>query len=194
MPLHHVKTIKYKYTVLCSPVYKVQGVTKISKFLCGHRKGHSPFLTLLGSVYTYLCVVTSAHTLLGPFILILRLILCLDQLYSCTVILLSSVNLYDILLLLVHALCLAQFAVQIDTTYTHSWCTHFAWISCTATHLYFIPASVNSWTVYTTSLYNCTLASASLASVLSTNHRRASIYLLRSDWSIRRPRLILSPP
>jgi hypothetical protein len=98
--------------------------------------------------------------LLGPFILILRLILCLDQLYSCKVILLSSVNLYDILLLLVHALCLAQFAVQIDTTYTHSWCTHFAWISCAATHLYFSPASVNSWTVYSTALYNCTLASA----------------------------------
>ena len=41
--------------------------------------------------------------------------------------------------------------------------------------------------MYTTALYNCTLASASLASVLSTNHRRASIYLLRSDWSIRCP-------
>jgi hypothetical protein len=42
-----------------------------------------------------------------------------------------------------------------------------------------------STTVYTTALYNCTHASASLASVLSTNHRRASIYLLCSDWSIR---------
>ena len=38
-----------------------------------------------------------------------------------------------------------------------------------------------STTVYTTALYNCTRTSASLASVLSTNHRRASIYLLRSD-------------
>ena len=35
---------------------------------------------------------------------------------------------------------------------------------------------------------DCTLASASLFFVLSTNHRRASIYLLHSDWSIRRPR------
>jgi hypothetical protein len=46
----------------------------------------------------------------------------------------------------------------------------------------------DSTTVYTTALYNCTLASASLASVLSTNHRRASIYLLLSDcpaeWSV----------
>ena len=41
-------------------------------------------------------------------------------------------------------------------------------------------------TLYTAALYNCTLASASLASVLSTNHRRASIYLLHSDWSPRR--------
>ena len=62
---------------------------------------------------------------------------------------------------------------------------HCAWISSTAVHLYFSPVSVHSGTVYTTALYNCTLASASLASVLSTNHRRAWIYLLRSDWSIR---------
>ena len=73
----------------------------------------------------------------------------------------------------------------LDTTYTHSWCTHCAWISCTAVHLYFSPVSVHSGTVYTTAQYNCTLASASLASVLSTNQRRALIYLLRSDWSIR---------
>ena len=80
-----------------------------------------------------------------------------------------------------HTFCLAQFAVQLDTTYTHSWCTHCAWISCTAVHLYFSPVSVQSGTMYTTSLYNCTLASASL------DHRRASIYLLRYDWSIRPP-------
>jgi hypothetical protein len=66
---------------------------KNSKFLCGHRKGHSPFLTPIWSVYTLLLVFTSAHTLLGPFILMLRLVdrtLCLDQLYSCTIIMLSS--------------------------------------------------------------------------------------------------------
>ena len=43
-------------------------------------------------MYTLLFVVTNAHTLLGPFILMLRLLdqaLYLDQLYSCTVIMLS---------------------------------------------------------------------------------------------------------
>ena len=53
----------------------------------------SLFLSLIGSVYTFLFVVTSAHTLIGPFILMFRLLdqtLCLDQLYSCTVIMLSS--------------------------------------------------------------------------------------------------------
>ena len=35
---------------------------KNSKFLCGHRKGHSPFSTPIGSVCTLLFVVTSAHT------------------------------------------------------------------------------------------------------------------------------------
>ena len=56
------------------------------KFLCRHRKGHSLFLTPIGSVYTLFFVVMSAHTLLGPFILILRLVdqtLRLDQFDSC---------------------------------------------------------------------------------------------------------------
>ena len=38
-------------------------------------------------------------------------------------------------------------AVQLNTTYTHLRCTHCAWISCTAVHLYFSPFSVHSWTV-----------------------------------------------
>ena len=38
-------------------------------------------------------------------------------------------------------------AVQLDPTYTHLRCTHCAWISCTAVHLYFSPFSVHSWTV-----------------------------------------------
>ena len=66
---------------------------KIPNFLCGHRKGHSLFSTPIGSVYTLLFVVTSAQTLLVPFIHMLRLVdqtLCSDQLYSCTVIMLSS--------------------------------------------------------------------------------------------------------
>ena len=50
-------------------------------------------MTPIGSVYTLFFVVTSAHTLLGPFILMLRLVdhtLCLDQLYGVTLVLLSS--------------------------------------------------------------------------------------------------------
>ena len=93
---------------------------------------------------------------------------------SCT-----AVHLYIILLLLVHTL-LGQFAVQLDTT------KHCAWISCTAVYLYFSPESVPSESLYTAALYNCTLVSASLASVLSTNHRRTLIYLLHFDWSPRR--------
>jgi hypothetical protein len=54
--------------------------------------------TLLGSavqLYCYQVCVISAHTLLGPVILMLRVVkntLCLDQLYGCTVILLSSLS------------------------------------------------------------------------------------------------------
>jgi hypothetical protein len=45
---------------------------KNSKFLCRHRKGHSPFSTPIVSVYTLLLVVQSAHTLFAPFILMFR--------------------------------------------------------------------------------------------------------------------------
>ena len=70
-------------------------------------------VVLVSSLCTHVphFVVTSAHTLLGPDILMFRLVeytLCLDQLYSCTVIMLLCVHLYDILLLLVHTFCLAQ--------------------------------------------------------------------------------------
>ena len=58
----------------------------------------------------------------------------------------------------------------------------FVVTSANSVYLHYIPVSVHSGTLYTTALYNCTLASASQASVLLTNHRRASIYLLRSDW------------
>ena len=50
-------------------------------------------------------------------------------------------------------LCLKQFAV-------HMWCTQYAWISYSAVHLY-LSKQLHCTTV---------LASASLASVLSTNH------------------------
>jgi hypothetical protein len=78
---------------ICSTLSEKDRKKEIPNFLCGHRKGHSPFLTPKGSVYTLFFVVTSAHTLLGPFILMLRLVdqrVYLDKLYSCTVIMLSS--------------------------------------------------------------------------------------------------------
>ena len=140
-------------------------------------------------MYTLLFVVTSAHTLLGPFILMLRLVdqtLCLDQLYSCTLIMLSSLcTPVEHFVVTSENTLLGPVCCKLDTTYTHSWCTHCALISCTAVHLFVSPVSVHSGTVYTTAMYNCTLARASLASVLSTNHRRASIYLLCSDWFCR---------
>ena len=107
----------------------------------------------------------SAHTLLGQFIIMLRLedhTRCLVQLCSSSVIMslsLCTPVLYGILLLIVHTLCLAQFVVQLNFTYTHLWGTHFAWIGFTAVHLYFSPVSAHSWTVCTTTLYNCTLGS-----------------------------------
>ena len=60
-------------------------------------------------------------------------------------------NVYVVIAL--HTLCLAQFAV-------HSWCTQYAWISYSAVHLY-LNKQLHCTTV---------LASGSLASVFSTNH------------------------
>jgi hypothetical protein len=138
---------------------------KNSKFLCGHRKGHSPCFNPIGSMYTLLFVITSLHTLLGPFI----------QLYSGN---------------FIQSVCTC-------TAFCHYKCIHFEWLSLLyiltiATHtcvahtvlgsvvLLYIHTLVQS--VYTTALYNCTLAGANLGPVLSTNHRRASIYLLHCDW------------
>ena len=82
-----------------------------------------------------------------------------------------------------HALCSPQFSEKMNTTYSHFQCTHFAWISFASVHLYFISISR---TVYTSALCKSTLTRTSLPSVLSANHRTASIYLLCSDCSIRR--------
>jgi hypothetical protein len=46
------------YEMLCS--FRI-----FFKFFCGHRKGHSPLTTPIGSVYTLLFVVTSADTCLA---------------------------------------------------------------------------------------------------------------------------------
>ena len=53
-------------------VWTLWSFLKNSKFLCGHRKGHSPI------VFVYMHLVIRGH------------ILCLDQLHSCIVIMLSD--------------------------------------------------------------------------------------------------------
>ena len=60
-------------------------------------------------------------------------------------------------ILLVHTLCLGQIKCCTDEVHT-----------CTVKPV----------------CYNCTLLGVNLAFVLLTNHRRASIYMLRCDWSI----------
>ena len=63
---------------ICSTLSEKDRKKEIPNFLCGHRKGHSPFLTPKGSVYTLFFAVTSAHTLLGPFILIIIIIIIIE--------------------------------------------------------------------------------------------------------------------
>ena len=109
--------------------------------------GHRPCLTPIWSLYALLFVITSAHTLLGPFIQLYSGNF-IQSLYTCTAFCHYKCIHFEWLSLL-----------YILTLATHSWCTHRAWISCTAVHTYFSPDSGN---VYTTALYNCTLASASL--------------------------------
>ena len=43
-------------------------------------------------------------------------------------------------------------------TYTHLWCTHCAWISCTDVHLYFSPVSVHSGTLLLCTQVHCSTA------------------------------------
>jgi hypothetical protein len=95
---------------------------------------------------------------------------------------------------------MAQFAVHLDTSYTqyipnmvmnspnpkpnstHTRGAHTVLGSVILLYIHTLVQSLFSGNVYTTALYNCTLASASLGPVSSTNHRRASIYLLHCDW------------
>ena len=81
----------YTFTAVCTALYNYLAPAwpsqlKNSKFLCGHRKGHSPHSTPLGSLYTLLFVVTSAHTLLGP-----------TSFYSYSVIMLSVTSAHTLL-------------------------------------------------------------------------------------------------
>ena len=143
---------------------------KIPNSFADNAKATARFWPPIGSVYTLLFVITSAHTLLGPFM----------QLYTGNFI----------------------WSVFTCTAFCHYKCIHFEWLSLLyiltlATHtrgahtvlgsvvllyIHTLVQSLFSGNVYTTALYNCTLASASLGPVLSTNHRRASIYLLHCDW------------
>ena len=55
-PLNFFEDLRLQVTL-----HNISQSTKIPNFLCGHHKGHSPFSTPIGSVYTLLFVVTSAH-------------------------------------------------------------------------------------------------------------------------------------
>ena len=72
-PSKSLKVSKTRWGSRSKPNYygwRQTTTTKISKFLCGHRKGHSPFFTPVGSMYMHF-VVIRAHTLLGPFLVML---------------------------------------------------------------------------------------------------------------------------
>ena len=102
------------------------------------------------SVYTTLHCCTTVHYLHTHVVHTL----CLDQLYCCTFILLSSLCslvLYRFLYrytVLLYTSCTdgLYFCVHYCTTWhylnIHLWCTHYAWISCTAVRLYCSPVSV----------------------------------------------------
>ena len=103
LPLSNMMTFtSSSYVPTCSrmvikvaQMYLLDSSGKIQNFLCGHSKGHSPFLYPIGSVYTLLFVVMSAHTLLGSVCCttwhyLHKLVvhtLYLVQLYCCTFIL-----------------------------------------------------------------------------------------------------------
>ena len=74
-------------------------------------------------------------------------------------------------------------------TFSYHVCTHFAWPSFLKYKHCLFTLSVHTlcfWTfVYTSTLCKCTLASTSLPSVLSANHRIALNYMLCSDWFIK---------
>ena len=53
-------------------------------------------------------------------------------------------QLYGILFLLQYTLFAWPSCVQLDFTYIHSWCMHYAWINSTAVHLYLSPGSAHS--------------------------------------------------
>ena len=96
-----------------------------------------------------------------------------------------------------HRKATARFApnrVCLHFTFSYHVCTHFAWPSFLKNEHYLLTLSVHTLCfdqfrfctfVYTSTLCKCTLASTSLPSALSSNHRRALIYLLCSNWFIK---------
>ena len=87
------------------------------------------------------------------------------------------------IILLKYTLCLYQLYsyIVIQSVYTcifSKQCMHFACPSYSTVQIKCTLVLVEHVR------YNCTLPSASLACVLSINHRRVMIYLLGSDWSI----------
>ena len=123
---------------------------KNSKFLCGYRKGHSPCLTPIGSLYTLLFVITSAHTLLGPFIQLYSGNF-IQSLYTCTAFCHYKCIHFEWLSLL-----------YILTLATHTCCAHTVLGSVVLMYIHTLVQSLFSGNLYTTALYSCTLASASL--------------------------------
>ena len=131
-------------------VAKANPNIKNSKFLCGHRKGHSPCLTPIWSLYTLLFVITSAHTLLGPFIQLYSGNF-IQSLYTCTAFCHYKCIHFEWLSLL-YTLTLA----------THTCCAHTVLGSVVLMYIHTLVQSLFSGNLYTTALYSCTLASASL--------------------------------
>ena len=84
--------------------------------------------------------------------------------------------------------------VCLHFTFSYHVCTHFSWPSFLKNEHYLLTLSVHTLCldqfcfctfVYTSTLCKCTLASTSLPSILSANHRRALNYMLCSDWFIK---------
>jgi hypothetical protein len=149
--------LRYPKTQPCQK-YARRCVRKFQISFADTLKATAHVLTPKGSGYTLLFVVMSAHTLLGPFILMLRLVdqtVYMDQLYSCH----NSIQ-----------------SVYTCTAFCCCWCSHFTWSSflynlslpthtCGANtvlgsvvllYIYTLSAvSVHSGTVYKTAVYTC---------------------------------------
>ena len=133
-------------------------VLKNSKFLCGHRKGHSPCLTPIWSLYTLLFVITSAHTLLGPFIQLYSGNF-IQSLYTCTAFCHYKCIHFEWLSLL-YILRLA----------THTRGAHTVLGSVVLLYIHTLVQSLFSGNVYTTALYNSLVPAWAITNVYTFVH------------------------